>query len=62
MIAAHEATIHFTKLGAAQTCLETIEVCERQAARTEAQSLLQEKCVRCANEPGHQVNIETAFC
>lgn len=33
MIAAHEAAIHFTKLGAAQTRLEGIEVCARQAAR-----------------------------
>jgi hypothetical protein len=33
MIAAHEAAIHFTKLGAAQTRLEAIEVCARQAAR-----------------------------
>ena len=33
MIAAHEAAIHFTKLGAAQTRLEALEVCARQAAR-----------------------------
>jgi hypothetical protein len=33
MIAAHEAAMHFTKLGAAQTRLEAIEVCARQAAR-----------------------------
>jgi hypothetical protein len=33
MIATHEAALHFTKLGAAQTRLEAIEVCTRQAAR-----------------------------
>jgi len=33
MIAAHEAAIHFTKLGAAQTRLEAVEVCARQATR-----------------------------
>lgn len=33
MIAAHEAAIHFTKLGAAQTRLDAVETCARQAAR-----------------------------
>jgi hypothetical protein len=33
MIAAHEAALYFTKLGTAQTRLEAIEVCARQAAR-----------------------------